>query len=210
MHQLHRRRAHPQRLDVPLPGGFAGRRAARPGRSARPARATGRWHSSTTGPLSEGGTPMRSHRARTRQGSRSWRVPRSTLSQTRQTGSGRPSAACGPRTRAPSRISAWGWRRGDSRLRWHEEDGHAPVVANSALMFAYLHREWRQMWEGWTYVDTLSDTNRTLATATRDRAAYREGAGGGRRVRHRPASRRRAGPDDAPDHATDCARASRR
>lgn len=43
------------------------------------------------------------------------------------------------------------------------EEKWAPrVVANSALMFAYLHRDWRQMWEGWTYVDTLSDTNRTL------------------------------------------------
>lgn len=43
-----------------------------------------------------------------------------------------------------------------------EEKWAPPVVANSALMFAYLHREWRQMWEGWTYVDTLSDTNLTL------------------------------------------------
>ena len=30
-------------------------------------------------------------------------------------------------------------------------------------MFAYLHRDWRELWEGWTYVDTLSDGNRTLA-----------------------------------------------
>jgi branched-chain amino acid transport system substrate-binding protein len=43
-----------------------------------------------------------------------------------------------------------------------EEKWAPPVVANSALMFAYLHRDWRQTWEGWTYVDTLSDTNRTL------------------------------------------------
>jgi branched-chain amino acid transport system substrate-binding protein len=43
------------------------------------------------------------------------------------------------------------------------EEGWSPtVVANSALMFAYLHREWRQTWQGWTYVDTLSDANRTL------------------------------------------------
>lgn len=38
-----------------------------------------------------------------------------------------------------------------------------PVVANSALMFAYLHREWREVWDGWSYVDTLSDSNSTLA-----------------------------------------------
>jgi branched-chain amino acid transport system substrate-binding protein len=44
------------------------------------------------------------------------------------------------------------------------EEGWKPtVVANSALMFAYLHRDWRDMWEGWTYVDTLSDGNRSLA-----------------------------------------------
>jgi branched-chain amino acid transport system substrate-binding protein len=44
-----------------------------------------------------------------------------------------------------------------------EESWKVPVVANSALMFAYLHRDWRELWEGWTYVDTLSDTNTTLA-----------------------------------------------
>jgi branched-chain amino acid transport system substrate-binding protein len=37
------------------------------------------------------------------------------------------------------------------------------VVANSALMFAYLHRDWRELWDGWTYVDTLSDSNTTLS-----------------------------------------------
>jgi ABC-type branched-subunit amino acid transport system substrate-binding protein len=34
-----------------------------------------------------------------------------------------------------------------------------PVVANSALMFGYLHKEWRGDWEGWVYVDTLADDN---------------------------------------------------
>lgn len=50
-----------------------------------------------------------------------------------------------------------------------------PVAANSALMFAYLHREWRALWEGWTYVDTLSDTNQTLADL---RARDRKTGGG--------------------------------
>ncbi len=44
-----------------------------------------------------------------------------------------------------------------------EADWDVPVVANSALMFAYLHRDWRELWEGWTYIDTLSDGNRALA-----------------------------------------------
>jgi len=34
-----------------------------------------------------------------------------------------------------------------------------PVVANSALMFGYAQRDWRAGWEGWVYVDTVSDTN---------------------------------------------------
>jgi branched-chain amino acid transport system substrate-binding protein len=41
-----------------------------------------------------------------------------------------------------------------SRIAWD-----IPVVANSALMFGYGQREWRSGWEGWTYVDTLSDDN---------------------------------------------------
>ena len=34
-----------------------------------------------------------------------------------------------------------------------------PVVANSALMFGYAQRDWRAGWEGWVYVDTVSDDN---------------------------------------------------
>ena len=33
------------------------------------------------------------------------------------------------------------------------------VVANSALMFGYARKEWRAGFEGWTYVDTVSDGN---------------------------------------------------
>jgi len=42
-----------------------------------------------------------------------------------------------------------------------------PVVANSALMFGYARKDWRPGWDGWVYVDTVSDTNR-------ERAALRE------------------------------------
>jgi ABC-type branched-subunit amino acid transport system substrate-binding protein len=35
----------------------------------------------------------------------------------------------------------------------------APVVANSALMFGYTRKDWRPGWEGWVYVDTISDDN---------------------------------------------------
>jgi branched-chain amino acid transport system substrate-binding protein len=75
------------------------------------------------------------------------------------------------RNTAPSAVAYLGMgvaARGLA-LSLAEEKWTTPVVANSALMFAYLHREWRQMWEGWTYVDTLSDTNLTLA-ALRERS----------------------------------------
>lgn len=35
-----------------------------------------------------------------------------------------------------------------------------PVVANSALMFGYARKEWRDGWRGWAYVDTVADGNR--------------------------------------------------
>jgi ABC-type branched-subunit amino acid transport system substrate-binding protein len=41
-----------------------------------------------------------------------------------------------------------------------EATGWTPaVVANSALMFGYAQREWRAGWDGWVYVDTVSDAN---------------------------------------------------
>ena len=49
------------------------------------------------------------------------------------------------------------------------EKWDVPVVANSALMFGYARRDWRAGWEGWVYVDSVSDDNRT-------RAALREHA----------------------------------
>jgi branched-chain amino acid transport system substrate-binding protein len=33
------------------------------------------------------------------------------------------------------------------------------IVSNSALMFGYGQRELRELWEGWVYVDTVSDDN---------------------------------------------------
>ena len=34
-----------------------------------------------------------------------------------------------------------------------------PVVCNSALMFGYMRRDWREDWDGWVYVDTVADDN---------------------------------------------------
>jgi len=38
-----------------------------------------------------------------------------------------------------------------------------PVVANSSLMFGYTRRDWRAGWEGWVYVDGVSDRNAARA-----------------------------------------------
>jgi branched-chain amino acid transport system substrate-binding protein len=41
-----------------------------------------------------------------------------------------------------------------------------PVVANSALMFGYLRRDWRDAWRGWEYVDGVADDNPMRARLT--------------------------------------------
>lgn len=38
-----------------------------------------------------------------------------------------------------------------------------PVVANSSLMFGYARPDWRDGYEGWVYVDTVSDGNASRA-----------------------------------------------
>jgi ABC-type branched-subunit amino acid transport system substrate-binding protein len=40
-----------------------------------------------------------------------------------------------------------------------EQGWTVPVVANSALMFGYIRKDWRPDWEGWVYVDTIADEN---------------------------------------------------
>ncbi|HAM03226.1 MAG TPA: ABC transporter substrate-binding protein [Acidimicrobiaceae bacterium] len=50
-----------------------------------------------------------------------------------------------------------------------DEKWDVPVVANSALMFGYGRKDWRAGWEGWVYVDTVSDRNAERA-ALRERA----------------------------------------
>lgn len=40
-----------------------------------------------------------------------------------------------------------------------ERDWDVPVVANSALMFGYARKDWRDAWRTWTYLDTIADDN---------------------------------------------------
>ena len=51
-------------------------------------------------------------------------------------------------------VSARTVALGVEALEWR-----VPVVANSALMFGYAQRDWRAGWDGWVYVDTVSDDN---------------------------------------------------
>jgi ABC-type branched-subunit amino acid transport system substrate-binding protein len=48
-------------------------------------------------------------------------------------------------------------------LALRSEGWDLPVVANSALMFGYGRRDWREAWEGWVYVDTVADDNEMRA-----------------------------------------------
>lgn len=43
------------------------------------------------------------------------------------------------------------------------EQWRLPIVANSSLMFGYTRRDWRAGWEGWVYVDGVSDENAARA-----------------------------------------------
>jgi branched-chain amino acid transport system substrate-binding protein len=44
-----------------------------------------------------------------------------------------------------------------------------PVVANSALMFGYIRKDWRADWEGWVYLDSIADDN-PVRMALKERA----------------------------------------
>jgi branched-chain amino acid transport system substrate-binding protein len=48
-------------------------------------------------------------------------------------------------------------------LAVQSEGWDVPVVANSALMFGYARRDWRAGFEGWVYVDSVSDDNAARA-----------------------------------------------
>ena len=79
-------------------------------------------------------------------------------------------------------------------LAVEDEDWRLPIVANSSLMFGYTRRDWRAGWEGWVYVDGVSDEN--AAPGPSGRAGPEDGPrpGGGGRLRHRPAPGRSGGP----------------
>ena len=69
-----------------------------------------------------------------------------------------------------------------------------PVVANSSLMFGYTRRDWRAGWEGWVYVDGVSDENAARARLAEHAPEDGAWARRCRRLRHRSAPRRSRGP----------------
>jgi len=44
-----------------------------------------------------------------------------------------------------------------------ESGWDVPVLSNSALMFGYARRDWRDGYAGWEYIDTIADDNRSRA-----------------------------------------------
>lgn len=55
-------------------------------------------------------------------------------------------------------LSAHALSEGLSREGWDR-----PVVANASLMFGYARPDWARAWEGWTYVDVVSERNPVYA-----------------------------------------------
>jgi branched-chain amino acid transport system substrate-binding protein len=48
-------------------------------------------------------------------------------------------------------------------LALESEGWRLPIVANSSLMFGYTRKDWRAGWDGWVYVDGVSDENSARA-----------------------------------------------
>jgi ABC-type branched-subunit amino acid transport system substrate-binding protein len=60
-----------------------------------------------------------------------------------------------------------------------DTDWSIPTMANSALIYGYADPQWAQGWDGWTYIDTISESNpryRAFLDAARD-AGHAAGPG---------------------------------
>ena len=93
-------------------------------------------------------------------------------------------------------------------LAVESEKWDVPVVANSALMFGYARRDWRAGWEGWVYVDSVSDDNTSRAACCATLAEERGRSHRRRRIRHGPVGGGGRGPG-RPSHAPWDQRSSR-
>ncbi len=69
-------------------------------------------------------------------------------------------------------LSAYPLARALGELRWNP-----PVVTNSALMFGYANADWARAWNGWTYCDSVSGSNETLAALQEQVGAAMPGPG---------------------------------
>jgi acyl carrier protein len=59
------------------------------------------------------------------------------------------------------------------------DDWSVPTTANSALIYGYHDPQWARGWDGWTYIDTVSDANPRYRALCDDATAAGFGAGPG-------------------------------
>jgi len=72
-------------------------------------------------------------------------------------------AVAAVRERVPDAILYLGLGMSARPLSLATAELQLPVLTNSALMFGYAMPEWTAGWEGWVYVDAVSDDNSALA-----------------------------------------------
>jgi ABC-type branched-subunit amino acid transport system substrate-binding protein len=75
-------------------------------------------------------------------------------------------------------LGLWNLPRAVSEALRHG-DWSIPTTANSALIYGYADPQWAQGWDGWTYIDTISESNpryRSFAAAATE-AGHAAGPG---------------------------------
>ena len=96
-------------------------------------------------------------------------------------GAGIPRAVAAARRAKPDALAFVGfWRAAHGlAIEMKAQDWTVHAVANSALMYGHADPAWARDWDGWTYVDTFSETNPRFAALARTAAAANRTAGPG-------------------------------
>jgi ABC-type branched-subunit amino acid transport system substrate-binding protein len=94
---------------------------------------------------------------------------------------GTAQAVAAARQAAPDALLFLGFWRAARALAFEvrAQDWRVPASANSALMYGHADAAWTRDWEGWTYVDTFSETNPRFAALSRMATAAGRTAGPG-------------------------------
>ena len=109
------------------------------------------------------------------------RIELATVTRVEPDGTGTAEAVAVARNAAPDAMVFVGFWQGAHAVaqargaqRWT-----VPALANSALMYGHADAAWARDWEGWTYVDTYSETNpRWVAVAAAAAGAGRSAGPG--------------------------------